>query len=171
MQVQSLVGELRYHMPDGQIFFFNWLIKLNLFLKSNWSCLVLSFSFILIFIWHRSLLPTILNLSLWNMKWSGKKTLENGKSQNWCRFSWWSSGWESACQCRGQFQSLVRENSHATGQLGLWTTNTDPVLSNEKPLQWEAPQLESSPLHTLPPLSATRRKPEQQQRSSEAKNK
>ena len=43
---------------------------------------------------------------------------------------WWSSGWESACQCRTPVQSLVRDHvgkiPHVAGQLSPPTTTTEP---------------------------------------------
>ena len=42
------------------------------------------------------------------------------------RFSWWSSGRESACQCRGhRFSSWYRKISHAAEPLSLWATATE----------------------------------------------
>ena len=41
---------------------------------------------------------------------------------------WWRSGWESACQCRGHgFEPWSGKIPHATEQLGLWATTTEPV--------------------------------------------
>ena len=82
---------------------------------------------------------------------------------------WWSSGEESACQCRrhGYYPwSGKTTRPHAAGQLSPCTTTTEPELcspgaanteaceprtsapQHEKPPQWEAcaPQPESSPL-------------------------
>ena len=69
---------------------------------------------------------------------------------------WWSSGWESACQCRGhRFDPWSRKIPYASGQLSPWATTTEAWVPknprsatrshcSEKP----APQLESSP-HSL----------------------
>ena len=58
---------------------------------------------------------------------------------------WWSSGWESACQCRGhRFNPWSGKIPHATEQQSLWATITEACLprvcapQQEKPRQWEA---------------------------------
>ena len=82
--------------------------------------------------------------------------------------SWWSSGWEYACQCRGHgFDSWFRKIPHAVEQLSPWATTTEPVLwsprtttaearvprahaqQQEKPPQLEAcaPQWRVAPAH------------------------
>ena len=60
--------------------------------------------------------------------------------------SWWSSGWDSTCQCRGHgLDPWSRKIPHTTGQLSPHATNTEPMhpgahaLQQEKPPQWEAP--------------------------------
>ena len=69
---------------------------------------------------------------------------------------WWSSGQESACQHRGHGLSPWCRKGwipHATQQLSLCATTTEPLrprgrtLKQERPRQWKAcaPQLESSP--------------------------
>ena len=79
---------------------------------------------------------------------------------------WWRSGYEPACQCRGQgFEPWSGKIPHAVEQLSLCATTTESVLwslrattteactprpqapQQEKPLQWEActPQRKSSP--------------------------
>ena len=41
---------------------------------------------------------------------------------------WWSSGWKSACQCRGHgFSSWSKKIPHAAGQLGPCATTTEPA--------------------------------------------
>ena len=41
---------------------------------------------------------------------------------------WWCSGWESACQCSGHgFEPWSGRIPHATEQLGLWATITEPA--------------------------------------------
>ena len=81
---------------------------------------------------------------------------------------WWSSGWESACQCRGyRFDPWSRRILHPEGQV----SPPDPracALQQGKPPEREAhtQQLESSP--GSPQLEKVR---VQQQRSSTAKNK
>ena len=42
---------------------------------------------------------------------------------------WWSSGWESTCQCRGLI-SWSRKISHAPEQLSLCVTNTESTCCN-----------------------------------------
>ena len=68
------------------------------------------------------------------------------------RIPWWSSGKESACQCRGHgFDHGSRKIPKATGQLRPGTTTSEPTGHNcwrpcalsrdpqqEKALQWEA---------------------------------
>ena len=44
---------------------------------------------------------------------------------------WWSSGYESALQCRGHW--FIHGSSHATGQRSLWTTTTKPTSGAWKP--------------------------------------
>ena len=47
----------------------------------------------------------------------------------WCGLPWWHSGWESACQCRGQgFEPWSRKIPHAAEQLSPGATTTEPVL-------------------------------------------
>ena len=42
---------------------------------------------------------------------------------------WWHSGWESACQCRGQgFDPWSRKIPHPAEQLSPCTTTTEPAL-------------------------------------------
>ena len=42
---------------------------------------------------------------------------------------WWSSGWESACQCRGPgFNLWSGKIPHAMGQLNPWATTIEPAL-------------------------------------------
>ena len=78
-------------------------------------------------------------------KWvcRGKK---KGASQNYCLgLPWWRSGWESACQCRGHgFEPWSGKIPHATEQLGLWATITEParlepVLRNKRGRDSERP--------------------------------
>ena len=51
---------------------------------------------------------------------------------------WWRSGWESACQCRGQgFEPWSGKIPHVAEQLGPWATITEPaclepVLRNKR---------------------------------------
>ena len=51
---------------------------------------------------------------------------------------WWRSGWESACQCRGQgFEPWSGKIPHAAEQLGPWATiaepaHLEPVLHNKR---------------------------------------
>ena len=43
--------------------------------------------------------------------------------------TWWQSGWESACQCRGHgFEPWSGKIPHATEQLSLCATTTEPAL-------------------------------------------
>ena len=66
---------------------------------------------------------------------------------------WWSSGYESTCQCRGhRFNPWSRKIPHAAGQLSLRAATTEARVpgahapQQEKPPQWEAraPQLEKA---------------------------
>ena len=75
---------------------------------------------------------------------------------------WWHSGWESACQCRGQgFEPWSGRIPHAVEQLGPWATATEParlepVLRNKRARDNERP------LHRdeeWPPLATTRESP------------
>ena len=44
---------------------------------------------------------------------------------------WWSSGYESACQCKGhRFDPWSRRIPHATEQLSLCATTTEPACHN-----------------------------------------
>ena len=50
---------------------------------------------------------------------------------------WWSRGWESACQCRGQVQSLVWEDPTCLGATrpldhNYWVWALDPTLHNQR---------------------------------------
>ena len=71
------------------------------------------------------------------MKWSGKKLWKMVKVKTPLRQTFLVIQWLRIClPAQGtQVQSLVWETPHAAGQLGLCATITDPVLSNEKPLQ------------------------------------
>ena len=75
---------------------------------------------------------------------------------------WWRSGWESACQCRGQgFESWSGKIPHAAEQLGPWATTTeparlDPVLRNKRGRDSERPAHRDE---EWPPLAATRESP------------
>ena len=75
---------------------------------------------------------------------------------------WWSSGWESACQCRGHgFEPWSGKIPHVTEQLGPWATVTEParlepVLRNKRDRDNERP------VHCdeeWPPLATTRESP------------
>ena len=58
--------------------------------------------------------------------WSGEASDNQSKEH---RLPWWLSGKESACQCRRHgFDPWSRKSSHATGQLSLCATTTEPVL-------------------------------------------
>ena len=68
---------------------------------------------------------------------------------------WWSSDKQSACQCRGHgFDPWSGKTPHAEEQLSLWASAAEAhapwacALQQEKPLQWEARELqpEGSPL-------------------------
>ena len=58
---------------------------------------------------------------------------------------WWRSGWESACRCRGHgFEPWSGRIPHATEQLSLWATTTEParlepVLRNKRGRDSERP--------------------------------
>ena len=63
---------------------------------------------------------------------------------------WWCSGWESACQCRGHgFEPWSGKIPHATEQLSLCATTTEPVLWSPWATTTEArePQLLKSMSH------------------------
>ena len=72
--------------------------------------------------------------------------------------SWWRSGWESACQCRGHgFEPWSGRIPHAVEQLDPWATITEParlepVLRNKRGRDSERPahrDEEWSPLATI----------------------
>ena len=75
---------------------------------------------------------------------------------------WWRSGWESACQCRGQgFEPWSGKIPHAAEQLGPWATITgparlEPVLRNKRGRDSERPAHRDE---EWPPLSATGESP------------
>ena len=75
---------------------------------------------------------------------------------------WWHSGWESACQCRGHgFEPWCGRIPHATEQLGLWATTTEPahlesVLRNKRGRDSERPAHRDE---EWPPLATTRESP------------
>ena len=75
---------------------------------------------------------------------------------------WWSSGWESACQCWGHgFEPWSGKIPHAVEQLGPWATITEPahvepVLHNKRGHDSERPVHHDE---EWPPLAATREKP------------
>ena len=87
---------------------------------------------------------------------------------------WWSGGKESTCWCGGH-----RKMPHATGQLGPYTTATEPMChracapQQEKPPQWEAHTLQSGVTPAPPPPTPRSLRLEkactQQQRPSAAK--
>ena len=76
--------------------------------------------------------------------------------------SWWRSGWESACRCRGHgFEPWSGKIPHGTEQLGLWATTTqparlEPVLCNKRGCDSERPTHHHE---AWPPLAATRESP------------
>ena len=61
-----------------------------------------------------------------------------GKKNDCGGLPWWSSGWESACQCRGHgFEPWSGKIPRAVEQLGPWATITEParlepVLRNKR---------------------------------------
>ena len=75
---------------------------------------------------------------------------------------WWSSGWESACQCRGPgFEPWSGKIPHAVEQLGPWATITEPahlepVLRNGRGRDSERPAQRDE---EWPPLATTREGP------------
>ena len=75
---------------------------------------------------------------------------------------WWRSGWESACQGRGhRFEPWSGKIPHATEQLGLWATTTEParlelVLRNKRGRDSERPMHRDE---EWPPLATTRESP------------
>ena len=80
--------------------------------------------------------------------------IQNTNVKNELRHLWWSSGRESAFQCRGHgFHSWSRKIPHAIVQLSPCATTTEPTcpracpLQQQKPFQWDIHicQLESSP--------------------------
>ena len=67
------------------------------------------------------------------------------------RLPWWCSGWESACQCRGQgFDPWSGKIPHPAGQLSLCTATTKPVL-NQSQSHWAKSRVDS---HPPPPRSS-----------------
>ena len=103
-------------------------------------------------------------------KWS-HSLLNNGVNRHnfsWCDakisvgLPWWRSGWESACQCRGHgFEPWSGKIPRAAGQLGPWTTTTEParlepVLHNKRGHDGERPAHRDE---EWPPLAATGESP------------
>ena len=92
------------------------------------------------------------------------------------RLSWWSSGWESACQCRGHgFCPWSGKILHAVEKLSPCTKTTEPgslepglLKQQEKPPYWEAHALQLERNHCSPQLEKAR---VHQQRPSTVKNK
>ena len=91
------------------------------------------------------------------------------------RLPWWSSGWESACQCRGhRFNScqgrfhMLQGNWVLKPQLWKLLHPRPHAFQQEKPLQWEAwrQQIES-----IPHPQQLKKAHAQQQKCSAAKNK
>ena len=76
--------------------------------------------------------------------------------------SWWRSGWESACWCRGHgFEPWSGKIPHAVEQLGPWATTTEPVrlelvLRNKRGRDSERPAHRDE---EWPPLAAPRGSP------------
>ena len=75
---------------------------------------------------------------------------------------WWCSGWESACQCRGQgFEPWSGKIPHAPEQLGPWATiaepaRLEPVLRNRRGRDSERPAHRDE---EWPPLATVRESP------------
>ena len=75
---------------------------------------------------------------------------------------WWHSGWESACQCRGQgFEPWSGKIPHAAEQLGPWARITEPsrlepVLHNKRGRDGERPAHHSE---EWPPFATTGESP------------
>ena len=71
---------------------------------------------------------------------------------------WWHSGWESACQCRGQgFGPWSGKIPRAAEQLGPWATITEParlepVLRSKRGRDGEGPAHRDE---EWPPLATT----------------
>ena len=75
---------------------------------------------------------------------------------------WWHSGWESACQCRGQgFKPWSGKIPHAAEQLGPWATITEPARL-EPLLRNKRGRVSERPAHRdeeWPPLAAAGESP------------
>ena len=75
---------------------------------------------------------------------------------------WWRSGWESACQCRRHgFEPWSGKIPHATEQLSLWATTTEPACL-ELVLRDKGGRDSERPVHRdeeWSPLAATRESP------------
>ena len=55
--------------------------------------------------------------------------------------TWWRSGWESACQCRGhRFDPWSGKIPHAAEQLSPCATTTEPVCSRPHMLKLLSPR-------------------------------
>ena len=86
----------------------------------------------------------------------------------------WSSGWESACQCKGhRFDPWSGRIPHALGQLSPFATTTEawtqkPVICNKKSHYSEKPEHQNE---EWPPLTATRESLWQQRPSTAKKKK
>ena len=94
-------------------------------------------------------------------EWPSSKNLQTG-------LPWWRSGWESACQCRGQgFEPWSGKIPHAAEQLGLWATITEParlepVLRNKRGRDRERPTHRDE---EWPPLATTRESPRREMKT------
>ena len=86
----------------------------------------------------------------------------NGNQKKAGGLPWWCSGWESACQCRGHgFGLWSGRIPHATEQLGLWVTTTEPARL-EPVLRNKGGHDSERPAHCdeeWPPLATTRESP------------
>ena len=76
--------------------------------------------------------------------------------------SWWRSGWESACQCRGHgLEPWSGKIPYAAEQLGPWATTAEPerlepLLHNKRGCDNERPTHRDE---EWPPLAATGESP------------
>ena len=87
----------------------------------------------------------ILQYCLLSVRTNSKKDSNAFELKHIWGLPWWHSGWESACQCRGHgFEPWSGRIPHATEQLGLWATATEParlepVLLNKRGRDGERP--------------------------------
>ena len=96
-----------------------------------------------------------------------------GEIKSFTGLSWWHSGWESACQCRGHgFEPWSGKIPHAAEWLGPWATiaeptRLEPVLRNKRGRDSERPAHRDE---EWPPPAATRESPHTETKTQHSQN-